>query len=107
MDHGFNQETKLQERDLTHQINKRCEQEEIYWIQKARVKWLKEGEKNTSFFHKSTIQHRMKNRISKLHAENGEILEEQEAIFDELTRHFNQLLLELNHSHHAAVHKVV
>ena len=89
MDQGYNQETKLQERDLLHQLKKRCEQEEIYWSQKERVKWLKEGEKNTSFFHRSTIQHRMKNKISKFHAENGEILEEQEAISEELTRNFN------------------
>ena len=63
MDHDFDQQTKLQERDLMHQLNKRCEQEAIYSNQKARVKWIKEGEKNISFFHKSTIQHRMKNMI--------------------------------------------
>ena len=106
IDHGFTQETKLQERELLNQLNKRCDQEAIYWNKKSRVKWLKEGEKNTSFFHKSTIQHRMRNRISKLHSETGETLEEQKEIFEELTRHFSQLLSKPNHARHEAVHKV-
>ena len=30
MEHGFTPETKLQERDLLHQLNKRCDQEAIF-----------------------------------------------------------------------------
>ena len=107
MDHGFTRETELQERELLTQLNKRCDQEAIYWNQKARVKWLKEGEKNTSFFHKSTIQHRMQNSFSKLRSETGETLEEQEKISEELTRNFTHLLFETNHSHHDAIQKLI
>ena len=89
MENGFTSETKLQERDLLHQLNKRCDQEAIFWNKKSRVKWLKYGEHNTTFFHKSTIQHRMQNKISKLRTNSGDMMEEHQDIFDELTHHFS------------------
>jgi hypothetical protein len=52
------------EKKLQSQIEERCQQEEMLWKQKSRISWLKEGECNTSFFHHSTIQHRMHNKIS-------------------------------------------
>eukprot|EP00253_Pinus_taeda_P010536 PITA_10536 len=33
-----------------------CKQEEIFWRQKSRVQWLKEEERNTRFFHRSTVE---------------------------------------------------
>ena len=106
MEHDFTLETKLQERDLLHQLNKRCDQEAIFWNQKAKVKWLKDGERNTSFFHKSTILHRMRNKISKMRTDSGDTLEEQQDISDELTCHFSQLLSEPNHKRLEAIGKV-
>ena len=103
MEHGFTLETKLQERDLLHQLNNRCDQEAIFWNKKTRFKWIKDGECNTSFFHKSTIQHRKRNKISKLRTDSGETLEEHQDIFDELTHHFSQLLSEPNHNRLEAI----
>ena len=40
--------------------------EELYWIQKSRIKWLKEGDKNTGYFHATVIGKRKMNRISVL-----------------------------------------
>ena len=71
---GLTKERKHKEQDLLLQLNKHCSQEEIIRKQKSRVKWLQEGDRNTTFFHRSTIQHRMNNRISKLKIEAGEIL---------------------------------
>jgi hypothetical protein len=56
--------TSNKEAKLQSQIEDQCMQEEILWKQKSRISWLKEGERNTSFFHHSTIQHIMHNRIS-------------------------------------------
>ena len=44
MEHGFTPDSKLQERELLHQLNKKCDQEAIFWNKKAMVKWLKDGE---------------------------------------------------------------
>ncbi|KAA3461183.1 reverse transcriptase [Gossypium australe] len=51
-------DTKLQ---LNFEINK----DESYWEQRARVNWLKLGDRNTAFFHSIATQKRQKNCIQK------------------------------------------
>eukprot|EP00253_Pinus_taeda_P003282 PITA_03282 len=57
-----------------------CKQEEIFWRQKSRVKWLKEGERNTRFFHRSTLANRNHNGISSIKDERGKLLSSHEDI---------------------------
>jgi hypothetical protein len=45
--------------------------EEIMWRQRSRVVWLKEGEQNTSFFHRKVSGRAKKNKISKLRRADG------------------------------------
>lgn len=52
---GYDEERKAQETNLQRQWEERLKQEEMLWRQKSRVQWLKQGERNTGFFHKSTI----------------------------------------------------
>lgn len=54
--------------------------------------WLREGDRNTSFFHKYTVQHRQQNKIYRLKARDGTILEEQRPIEQELIRYYSELL---------------
>ena len=58
-----------------------CEKlEEILWWKKSRIKWLREGEKNTKFFHHSVIQSRFQNKICSLKNAAGNLLEGREEI---------------------------
>ncbi|KAK1300276.1 hypothetical protein QJS10_CPB13g00373 [Acorus calamus] len=47
---------------------------ETFWSQRARSKWVKEGDRNTRFFHSSVQHRRVRNRITSLRTEEGEIL---------------------------------
>ena len=63
---GYTDERKEIGESLWHEWENIRLQEEIFWRQKSIVQWNKEGERNTKFFHKSTMEHRAHNRIAKL-----------------------------------------
>jgi hypothetical protein len=45
--------------------------EEVMWMQRSRISWLREGDKNTSFFHNKASGRARKNKILKLKKEDG------------------------------------
>jgi hypothetical protein len=56
------------------------EREEIMARQRSRVEWLKEGDKNTSFFHARASARRRTNRIRFLLKDDGSKCEDQEGM---------------------------
>lgn len=52
-------------------LNQLLEQEEIYWKQRAKAFWLKEGDRNSKFFHASVSARKKANYISKIVDEQG------------------------------------
>lgn len=59
-------------RELVQKLIFLWEQEEKYWGQRARIKWLKYGDKNSRYCHLSTMYRRNKNRIMQIKDSNGE-----------------------------------
>lgn len=62
--------------DVKLHFNFEAEKEESYWEQRARVNWLKSGDKNTSFFHKFTSQRHRFNKIRGLRNVDCQIVTE-------------------------------
>lgn len=92
---GINREdSNEQERILMQKWQLRCHQEEILWKQKSRIQWLKEGEKNTKFFHRSTMDYRGANKILKLTNASGEVIQNHNDISTLLTSHFKKIAQE-------------
>ncbi|XP_060961067.1 uncharacterized protein LOC133031554 [Cannabis sativa] len=56
--------------------------EEIYWKQRARVRWLNAGDRNTKFFHKHATSRRKTNHIKYLKIDTGSDIEAAASIFD-------------------------
>lgn len=49
--------------NLKKELQMEYNNEEAYWRMKSRVTWLKEGDKNTRFFHAATKSRRAQNRF--------------------------------------------
>jgi hypothetical protein len=47
--------------------------EEMMWLQRSRITWLKEGDYNTKYFHRTTTARVKKNRIKHLRKEDGQL----------------------------------
>ncbi|KAI9109199.1 hypothetical protein K1719_019822 [Acacia pycnantha] len=62
---------KLKEAEyLVGQIEEAWNKEETYWWQRSRISWLSCGDRNTSFFHSSVIQRRLRNKVLTLEVKN-------------------------------------
>ncbi|CAA0841284.1 Unknown protein, partial [Striga hermonthica] len=65
---------------LQKEMDEANKSEELFWQQKARVEWLREGEQNTHFYHAWVTQRRRTNSISRLITEQQRICESKEEI---------------------------
>ena len=81
----------MQQKVIQLQIENLLEQEEIYWIQRGRVNWLKQGDQNTSFFHRSATARRKRNFIKSLKNDSGDLVDDQDQLMSMATSYFDQL----------------
>eukprot|EP00253_Pinus_taeda_P015369 PITA_15369 len=100
------EETCTQEKELTQQWHNRCKQEESLWKQKSRILWLKEGEQNTKFFHRSAMDYRSANKILELKNSEGEILRNHSDISALLSNHFSRIAQEPGINREASIQEI-
>ncbi|CAL8164027.1 unnamed protein product [Prunus armeniaca] len=67
------------------------EQEAMIWKQKSRLQWLREGDRNTKFFHLTAIIRRRRNKIERLKNNEGVWVEEAQYIKGLAMAYFEQL----------------
>jgi hypothetical protein len=58
-------------RQATDHMNEMLYREELLWLQRSRITWMKEGDRNTRFFHQTVVWRARKNKIKKLKDSEG------------------------------------
>lgn len=59
------------QKELLMRIELLLEQEEIVWVQRARLNWLRHGDRNTSFFQNFATTRKRRNTIRGLVDDQG------------------------------------
>ena len=78
------------------ELNKVMELDEICWHQKSHAVWLKEGDRNTKFFHRLANSHRRNNFIGALNID-GHMTLDSEEITAEIVQYYQNLYSESTH----------
>lgn len=70
--------------------------EEVKWRQISKQLWLKEGDKNTSYFHKCVTQRRRTNSIFKITDERGETVSSNSEVCATFQMYYQNLFMSSN-----------
>jgi hypothetical protein len=79
------------EQILRYKLEKMEEQVDMYWKQRAHIRWLEQGDRNTSFFHAACSERRQTNKIGRLRREDGGWVEEEGEKRSFITNYFSTL----------------
>ncbi|XP_074378563.1 uncharacterized protein LOC141720107 [Apium graveolens] len=71
-------------------------QQETFWKQMSKQLWLKEGDRNSKYFHASSRKRRKLNLISKLQNKEGQIVDWDHGLQDTMTEYFDNLFQSSN-----------
>ena len=96
MEVGWDPDLKEKEKDLEAQLEARERQEEVFWKQKSRVKWLQEGDRVTKFFHNATVNNCLGSKIFNLKLPNGTQVGSRAEVEEGLVNHFKEIMTEDN-----------
>lgn len=89
--HASDVATTEEIREATKELHEALRAEETFWRKKSRVIWLREGNRNSNFFHATTIHRRAWNRISRLVDQTGRIEKSEDGIVAIATEYFRNL----------------
>lgn len=75
------------ERKLLDELNEVLKQEEFFWFQKSRWSWVQDGNRNTTFYHKSTLIRHDQARVKFLKI-NGEWTSDHNTLVEHISNYF-------------------
>lgn len=81
---------------LKAELSEAHRQEELFWRQKSRELWLKEGDNNTAFFHNSVKGRKSQNKVLMLQDERGTKFFSEGAKGNLAVEYFTELFMSSN-----------
>ncbi|XP_061351083.1 uncharacterized protein LOC133296147 [Gastrolobium bilobum] len=88
---SFDHNLEILQKNLWKELQGILLSEEITWFQRSRFHWLKYGDKNTKFFHSSTVMRRRMNRILTLKDENGIWIDDPKVLVNMVVSYYQKL----------------
>ena len=99
---GMDNRSYLLEKELLAKQEEILSKEETFWRQKSRERWLAEGDRNTKFFHNSTLYNRAKNIITHIKNQQGISTEKPKEIAETFINYFQDMLNNIKGSNYVA-----
>ncbi|XP_059067610.1 uncharacterized protein LOC131858395 [Cryptomeria japonica] len=96
--HGMSSDTYFKEEALKAKLAELLLREELYWRDKARELWIKEGDSNTKFFHATMKAKSSRNLICSILDEEGVRHSLPEDVEKEAVNYFSKILGEVDGS---------
>lgn len=81
-------------------------QQEVFWKQRSKQLWLREGDKNSKFFHATARARRKNNQVQPLLNERGEQVDWEAGLQDMMVNYFSNLFTATDSSWQAVINCV-
>lgn len=94
MDDPFNRQLQVETQNARETYSNFLTFEEAFFKEKARIKWMKEGDKNTQFFHRTVRMYNARNKILRLQNEDGNTIEDYNQVQQTAINFFQNLFTE-------------
>ena len=88
---SVSEKNSLMKASIQRELNSWLSNNESFWKQKSREVWLKEGDKNSKFFHLSTIIRRRRNAIDAIKGDDGVWITNKAEIRNHIVSKFQSL----------------
>ncbi|XP_061993936.1 uncharacterized protein LOC133711869 [Rosa rugosa] len=80
-----------EQKALQFRLNELLTINETYWRQRSRIQWLKEGDRNTPFFHRRASNRRSRNKVTGITNEEGMWTSDPDQISETLVRYYENI----------------
>ncbi|XP_024178720.1 uncharacterized protein LOC112184715 [Rosa chinensis] len=80
-----------EQKALQFRLNELLSLNETYWRQRSRIQWLRDGDRNTSFFHRRASNRRCRNRVKGLRNGQGQWTSQPIEVSDILINYYETI----------------
>lgn len=91
-----NESIKIESANIRAELEKAYTDDDIFWRQRSKVTWAREGDRNTSYFHTAATARKTKNTIHGLFNGSGDWCEKDGEVEAIITDYFGELFQSSN-----------